>query len=499
MSCKDEIWNKEFDVVADDSRTAMASLPLLSAAINEAERNIQAPRGLLINAAFTAISIALQGLIDIKKPNDQKVPVSLMLLAIANSGERKSTVENVFLRSIRGVQSKQAIIFSEKLKDWSAEHDAWVVRRKAILRNIEKQMSKGLSTKDAETALVKLNREFPEKPKEFKILYEDSTSEALFYGMHKNLPTAGLVSSEGGGVLGGRAFNDLSKQNSIWSGDSITIDRKTSESFQLIGGRLTVSMMVQDSAFSEYMDSKGEQTRGSGLLARFLICRPKSKQGTRFIDGATQSWVYAERFNARIEKLMERNLEKFANKSVEKELIYFDSEASRYWISIANEIESKICAKELLDGLGDHGSKLADIICRLAALFHCFEGFSGGISMATLQAAEGVAKWYSDNFIKLFSRISKEDLDARVLNSWLSTLRMTGKRLVKKNYIRQYGPVKFRRKDVLDSSLNYLANTGAIQYCSWPGDKTIYVDMCPGQGVMPYMPVYVSATNLSSI
>lgn len=102
MSCKDEIWNKEFDVVADDSRTAMASLPLLSAAINEAERNIQAPRGLLINAAFTAISIALQGLIDIKKPNDQKVPVSLMLLAIANSGERKSTVENVFLRSIRG-------------------------------------------------------------------------------------------------------------------------------------------------------------------------------------------------------------------------------------------------------------------------------------------------------------------------------------------------------------------------------------------------------------
>jgi hydroxyethylthiazole kinase-like sugar kinase family protein len=161
MNYRNEIWNKECDVVPDDSRTAMASLPLLSAAINEAERNIQAPRGLLINAAFTAISIALQGLIDVNKPNTQRVPVSLMLLAIANSGERKSTAENVFLKSIRGFQSKHAIVFSEQLQDWSAEHDAWVVRRKAVLRNIEKQMSKGLPTKEAEAALVKLGREFP--------------------------------------------------------------------------------------------------------------------------------------------------------------------------------------------------------------------------------------------------------------------------------------------------------------------------------------------------
>ena len=71
-----------------------------------------------------------------------------------------------------------------------------------------------------------LDKEGPAKPKEFKVLYEDSTSEALFHGMYENLSTAGLISSEGAGVLEGRAFNDLSKQNAIWSGDSITIDRK---------------------------------------------------------------------------------------------------------------------------------------------------------------------------------------------------------------------------------------------------------------------------------
>ncbi|MDH0081512.1 DUF3987 domain-containing protein [Stutzerimonas stutzeri] len=138
MSYRGEKWNKECDVVLDDDRISISSLPLLSSAINEAERNIQAPRGLLLNAALTAASIALQGLIDVNKPNNQKVPVSLMLLAIANSGERKSTADNVFLRSIREFQSKQAVALSAKLQDWRAAHDGWSVRRKAVLRNVEK-------------------------------------------------------------------------------------------------------------------------------------------------------------------------------------------------------------------------------------------------------------------------------------------------------------------------------------------------------------------------
>lgn len=41
------------------------------------------------------------------------------------------------------------------------------------------------------------------------MLYDDSTSEALFCGLYENLSTAGIISSEGG--LKGRAFNDLPK------------------------------------------------------------------------------------------------------------------------------------------------------------------------------------------------------------------------------------------------------------------------------------------------
>lgn len=73
----------------DDSYPCLSQFPLLDAAINEAQANIQAPRGLIQNAALTAISVVLQGLVDVRKPNGQVAPTSLMLLAIADSGERK--------------------------------------------------------------------------------------------------------------------------------------------------------------------------------------------------------------------------------------------------------------------------------------------------------------------------------------------------------------------------------------------------------------------------
>lgn len=482
----------------DNLYPSLSQFPLLDAAINEAQANIQAPRGLIQNAALTAISVALQGLVDVRKPNGQVAPTSLMLLAIADSGERKSTVENVFLKPIRGFQAKQCEEVRESQSVWKIKYDTWTVRRNGVLKAITKKASKGLPTDEEEKVLLDLEKEVPAKPKEFKLLYEDSTSEALFHGMYENLPTAGLISSEGGGVLEGRAFNDLSKQNAIWSGDSITIDRKTAESFELVGARLTVSLMVQESVFSKYMAHKGGESRGSGLWARFLICRPASTQGTRYISSQAPSWHHQAQFASRLQHFLETGLVCFRENKKEKQVIRFDSEAARLWVEVANDIESRICAGGILDGLGDHGSKLVEVISRLAALLHCFEGFKGNISMSTLQAAIDLAKWYSDEFIKLFGQNSKEKDEEQELNCWLDSFRMTGKRFIKKNYILQYGPGKFRKKSVLEHVLLRLVNHGAIQFFNHPGNKAIYIDLCPWQGGVQMMLGSSQGTNFSS-
>lgn len=440
----------------DDSYPSLSQFPLLDAAINEAQANIQAPRGLIQNAALTAISVVLQGLVDIRKPNGQVAPTSLMLLAIADSGERKSTVENVFLKPIRAFQAKQGEEVKESQSVWKVKYDTWMVRRNGVLKAIMKKASKGLSADEEEKVLLALEKEAPAKPKEFKILYEDSTSEALFHGMYENLPAAGLISSEGGGVLEGRAFNDLSKQNAIWSGDSITIDRKTAESFKLVDARLTVSLMVQESVFSKYMAHKGGVSRGSGLWARFLICRPASTQGTRYVSTHVPSWYHQTQFASRLEHFLEMDLICFRGNKKEKEVIGFDSEAARLWVEIANDIESRMCAGGILYGLGDHGSKLVEVISRLAALLHCFEGFEGDISMSTLQAATDLAKWYSNDFIKLFGENSKENDEEQELNCWLDSFRKVGKRFVKKIIFCNAGLGSLERKLLL-----------SMFFCDW--------------------------------
>lgn len=112
------------------------ALPVIGGAVDEAERNIMAPRALVFSSALTAIATAAQGSIDVCKPNGQIVPVSLMLLTVANSGERKSTAENVFMRGVRGFQDEMDLLYQAEFSDWSARQSIWEGRRKAILKKL---------------------------------------------------------------------------------------------------------------------------------------------------------------------------------------------------------------------------------------------------------------------------------------------------------------------------------------------------------------------------
>ena len=437
-------------------------MPLLDSAVNEAQNNIQAPRQLIFMSALTAIAVVLQGLIDVYKPNGQVVPASLNVLAIANSGERKSTAENVFMKSIRDFQRQQAVIYQSQEQEWQVQHDIWIDRRKVIRKGIANKVRQGLPTQDEEQQLLAHQKNQPVKPKKFKLLYEDSTSEALFLGLHENLPTAGLTSSEGVGVLDGRAFNDLSKMNNIWSGEPITVDRKTVESFDLIGARLTVSIMAQESAVSDYMERRGEKSRGVGLWARFLVCHPPSTQGYRVSLNGTPSREHCDHFAKRLTELLQQNVVLLQESGREKQVIKFTSEASNYWQGIANSIESEIRPGGCFEAASDHASKLADNIARVAALLHCFEKFDGDIALNTLEAAIDFCRSCSNDFLKLFMPPPQEQLDAGELDNWFNRFRSTGQRYVPKNIIRQCCPNKLREKNRLNRALEVLCSGGRI-------------------------------------
>lgn len=452
-------------------------LPLLNSVIDEVEHNIQAPRALIFGSALTAVALAQQGLIDVQKPNGQQVPTAIMTLTIGDSGERKSTAENAFLHPIREFEREQKFKHVDRIRSWQVAHDIWKTQRKALMKNIAKKASAGVPSKTEEQKLLDHEGKEPIKPKQFKILYEDSTSEALFHGLHKNLPTAGLISSEGGGVLEGPAMKDLAKQNALWSGDTITVDRKQSESFEIPEARLTVSLMMQSSSFYRYMEKRGEDSRGSGLWSRFLVGQPASTQGTRFIMNGTQSWEHREPFSKRIRELMERNTNLLDDHSKERQVVGFTPAASERWFEVANAIEAEIRPGGRFEFAGDHASKLADNITRLAAHFHWFEGFEGSISSETLELAISTCFWYSNEFLRLFVPPPQEEVDAEELSVWFSQMQMRGYRYIRKNHIRQYGPNRLRDRRRLQTALDLLQMNGRIGVFML--GKTTCVDLAP--------------------
>lgn len=451
--------------------------PIIREAVHEVEFNIQAPRELNLFAALSAITIPIQGLFDVRKPTGQIGPMTLMSLLIADSGERKSTVENVFFQSIRDFQNTQNLKYISDLKSWNSKLKIWNAKSKIILAAIGRLAANGESSEEQEVRLLEHDLLEPVKPKKFKILYEDATPEALFFGLHQDLPTAGLVSSEGGGLLNGRALNDLSKLNAVWSGDSISVDRKTAISFEVTGGRLTTSIMVQKSAFDEYMSRSGDKSRGSGLLARFLFAYPESTQGTRIINNEVVSWEQCDKFSARMTELLHQNVALLAVPARERQIVDFSPEAVELWLDVFNAIESETKEGGRFSGIGDHASKLADNIARVAALLHVFEGFPGGISLSTLKYAVGVCLWCSDEFHNLVVLPDQELTDALELDNWLCRYRDDGEGALPKNYIRQHCPNKLREKARLNRALEELYRQRKIGF--FREGRKIWINLFP--------------------
>lgn len=440
---------------------------LLRQAVDEVENNIQAPKPLILFGALTAISVAAQGVFDVQKPNGQIVPVSLMLLSVADSGERKSTVGNVFLSAIREFQVAQYAEYQEVYAKWVVDMKLWSATERKLLRRIERDTLNDSELDAVRECLLDHDRHKPEKPRQMKLVYEDVTPESLFYNLYKDFPAAGLISGEGGGILNGPAMRDIYKMNSIWGAEAIDVSRKSVEGFLLEGARLTTSIMIQDAVLRKYLNRSGDISRGSGLWARFLVCRPNTTQGKRFIANGTLSWVHQENFNERLRQLLLMNLDALHERRYERSVIKFSPEACERWLRVFNTIEEEIAEGGRFCEMRDYASKLAENIARVAALIHVFEGGGECISLSVLDFAIDFCHWCSDEFYYIFvppKALPEDQQDAIELDDWLQRWRRKGAAWIPKNYIRKHGPNKLRQKIRLDRALEVLFLEDRIRF-----------------------------------
>jgi putative DNA primase/helicase len=69
---------------------------ILREAVRQAQAFVQAPMALVACSALSALSLAAQGLANVRRDHQLVGPISIFLLAVADSGERKTTCDAMF-------------------------------------------------------------------------------------------------------------------------------------------------------------------------------------------------------------------------------------------------------------------------------------------------------------------------------------------------------------------------------------------------------------------
>lgn len=427
----------------------------IQAAVREVAGFVQAPVAMVASSALAALSLAGQAHTDVKRLEKLTGPIGLFLLTIADSGERKSTCDGFFTKTIIEYEEAQAEAAEPVLKDYRAAISSWESKCGGVKEKIRTLAKEKKATADMEAALRELEHAKPDPPRVPRLIYADATPEALAYELAKRWPSGGVLSSEAGIVFGSHGMGkdsvmrNLAMLNQLWDGKSLPIDRRTSESFTVRGARLTMALQIQEPTLREFFIRSGTLARGTGFLARFLIAWPESTQGTRLLDpqapDGPSTWRHLAGFHRRLAELLNQPVPMDERGALTPPLLTMDPDAKPAWVEFYNAIESELKSGGELYDVKDVASKTADNAVRLAALFQLFEGSGGAIGAEVFEGASRITAWHLHESRRFFGEMAlpAELVDAARLDSWIVAHCREGRtQSVGKNHVRQHGPIR---------------------------------------------------------
>ncbi len=456
--------------------------PVIRAAVEEVQGFVQAPLAMVASSALGALSLACQALVDIKRCERLTGPASLFLLTIGDSGERKSTCDQFFLTAIRDYQEQQAEAMKPELEYHEAELDAWTAERNGLLEAIKAAGKAGKPTDDLRASLAQLQHDKPEAPRVPHLLLGDETPEALAWRLAKQWPSAGVISSEAGQILGAHGMGrdsvmrNLALLNVLWDGGEHSVGRRTSESFTVKGARLTVALQIQEPTLRDFFDKSGALARGTGFLARFCVAWPQSTQGYRPFSEAPANWPHLAAFHRRIAAILNQPPPIGEDGSLIPQMLSLTPEAKAAWVSFHDAIEVELRSGGELYDVRDVASKSADNAVRLAALFHVFAHGTGAVGLEAFEGASRIAAWHLNESRRFFGELAlpAELADASRLDAWLLAYCSRERtHMVPVSAIQKSGPGCLRSKETMEPALRELEELDRVRLARGIGKAKI--------------------------
>lgn len=409
--------------VAPSEPFPVAALGPLRTVVEAVQGMTLAPIAIPAASALAVAALAVQGHIDVETLGGQR-PVSLYVLTIAQSGERKSSCDAPLLAELRSYEKEQATSLRDAVATWQNTHALWKGERDRILAEARK--GKGEKRVSAEVDLRELGGE-PSAPPSTDRTVTEPTYEGLTRKFAEGMPTLGIFSDEGGQFLGGFAMSQDNRQktlaalNDLWQGNPIRRTRAGEGSFTLFGRRLSVHLMVQRGVARDFMaDPKAADT---GFLPRFLICEPPSAIGNRLNsavrDGSNSLRQHALRLRQILEAPLPMDIE---TRELRPRLLLLSPEARSLLVQFADAVETAQAPSGEFAHITGYASKAAEQAARIAGVLAAWDNLDvpevDGEKMAD---AITLASFYLSEAARLadVAAVTAETDKAERLRKWL--------------------------------------------------------------------------------
>lgn len=439
--------------------------PILRDVINALSRDVQAPIELVAGTVLSAVSLACQACIKIRFPDGRLKPCSLYNIVLAGSGERKSAIYSLVMQPFLDYEKEQVQDFEKALKKYNTQLLLWKNKQKIIMKKITKKMKDEEDYEYEEYELQEHGSTQPVKPRKIKLIYSDTTPEALQYGIYENSPSAGLMSDEASVFFTGRAKNNLGFLNLMWDGSPFDVERRGSDSFS-VEGYFSMLLMIQPDLFMQYFMKHGKVARGSGFLSRFLISSVSTMQGGRNSTYQSNNREQLSCFYYKINYFLSKTSDYIRSNEVPKELrlsLNCQSVFSRFQEHIENLI-----VQNKNEAITAFLAKAPENLVRLAALLQYFHNEKESeISNSIFNEAITIIDYYVIQSISLYKEtLASPEQDADFLFSWILSFSQKNNSIttkINKSYVRRFiSRTHMRNNNRLNTALKMLIDQGRI-------------------------------------
>lgn len=431
---------------------------LLGGAARSLREVIQAPHAICGSATLAAAALAAQGLADVTL-SGRVYPTSLWFLSVAESGERKSSVDAQVMRAAREYEVELAREHNLDAARHFNQLAEWNARCEEAKRLSKKNRGEGLAAALDEVGPA------PCPPRIPRVTVADFTAEGVAKLLLSGRPNMGAFTDEAALVFGGHGMTKEASARTagafckLWDDGSLDRVRATDGAQKLFGRRMSMHLMAQpiiaEGAFGD------DLLTGQGFLARCLISWPESTAGSRpLVDIDLSRCPKLGRYQARLAELLREPLP-FAEDEIQglrPPRLELSPSAMELWRQLHNAIEQHMAPQGRYANCKAWASKTPEQALRIAGVLAVIEGHRL-IESEILERAVEIAIWHLSEAERIVGNCSLSPAlrDAEVLLAWLHE---TGRELAYSSDVLRLGPSCVRQIDKFKRAMRELEPTG---------------------------------------